>query len=397
MHSMKQVKLHYSIEFISTLLTQWVFTLTPIYYVLKGQFNPLQLILIGVVLESTVLLFEVPTGYLADRKSRVLSFAIGYGLMGLSFGILVYQPNFIFSLMYSFLLGLGYTFVSGAQTAWILDESEESTHQTILIKASQYGSIGGIVGIGLAVIISLNTSIEASIFISGCGLVLLSLGILVFAKETNYVKHNNVHSNESNLITQSINLIKSSSILKSLIIIALFYGFASEGFDRLWGLKVFGSNQLTEIESVWVIGGLTAIVYFVHVFMMKMIENRVKKPILFIIILNSILVFTIILFAQSSTIPFLLLFYSLSSTLRSINYPMFSILNNQYLESYGRATLLSFFGQMDALGQIVGGLIIGFFANQYGVEWGLILTALLHCMIVYALIRFNQIRQTKSQ
>ncbi len=397
MHSMKQVKLHYTIEFISTLLTQWVFTLTPIYYVLKGQFNPLQLILIGVVLESTVLLFEVPTGYLADRKSRVLSFAIGYGLMGLSFGVLVYQPNFIFSLIYSFLLGLGYTFVSGAQTAWILDESEESIHQSILIKASQYGSIGGIFGIGLAVIISLNTSIEASIFISGCGLVLLSLGILVFAKETNYVKHNNVHSNESNLITQSINLIKSSSILKSLIIIALFYGFASEGFDRLWGLKVFGSNQLTEIESVWVIGGLTAIVYFVHVFMMKMIENRVKKPIRFIIILNSILVFTIILFAQSSTIPFLLLFYSLSSTLRSINYPMFSILNNQYLESYGRATLLSFFGQMDAFGQIVGGLIIGFFANQYGVEWGLILTALLHCMIVYALIRFNQIRQTKSQ
>jgi DHA3 family tetracycline resistance protein-like MFS transporter len=76
---------------------------------------------------------------------------------------------------------------------------------------------------------------------------------------------------------------------------------------------------------------------------------------------------------------------------------MFSIINNQYLESYGRATLLSFFGQMDAFGQIVGGLIIGFFANQYGVEWGLILTALLHCMIVYALIRFNQIRQTKSQ
>jgi len=296
-HNMNQVRLHYNFEFFSTLLTQWVFTLTPIYFVLKGQLNPLQLILIGVVLESTVLLFEVPTGYLADRKSRVLSFTIGYGLMGLSFGVLVYQPNFMFSLIYSFLLGLGYTFVSGAQTAWILDETEESIHKSILIKASQYGSLGGIVGIGLAVIISLNTSIETSIFISGCGLILLCIFIILFAKEPNYTKQSEVHGTESGLIKQSINLIKSSSILKSLIVIALFYGFASEGFDRLWGLKVFGSNQLTEIESVWVIGAL----------------------------------------------------------------------------------------------------IIGVCANMFGVEWGLIITALLHCMIVYALIRFSRIRQTKSQ
>lgn len=387
---MRQIKLHYTIEFVSTLFTQWVFTLTPIYYILKGHFNPLQLILIGVVLESTVLLFEIPTGYLADKRSRIVSFALGYGLMGISFGILVYKPYFIFSLIYSFVIGLGYTFVSGAQTAWILDETDKDSHQSLLIKSSQFASLGGIIGIGFAVFVSLNRSIEHSILISGIGLVILSLFILISAKEKNFKKHQSQAT--KNLLRNSFELIRTHKVLKSLLLIALFFGFASEGFDRLWGLKVFGSNQLTEIESVWVIGGLSMLVYIVHILMMKWIENRVKEPINFIIYLNSMLVFSILLFALNSSIPFILLFYSLSSTLRSINYPLFSIINNQHLESYGRATLLSFFGQMDALGQIVGGLLIGLCANIFGFELGLIMTALLHCMIVIAIIHFKRIK-----
>lgn len=387
---MRQIRLYYIIEFLSALFTQWVFTLTPIYYILKGHFNPLQLILIGVVLESTVLIFEIPTGYLADKKSRILSFALGYGLMGISFGILVYKPYFIFSLVYSFFLGLGYTFVSGAQTAWILDETDKNLHQSLLIKSSQFTSFGGIIGIGLAVFVSLNHSIEQSILISGIGLIFLSLFILFNAKEKNFIKQH--AQSTKNLLRNSFELVQSHKILKSLLLIALFYGFASEGFDRLWGLKVFGFNQLTEIESVWVVGGLTMLVYVVHILLMKWIENRVNKPINIIIYLNSLLVFSILLFALNSSIPYILLFYSLSSTLRSINYPLFSIINNQYLESYGRATLLSFFGQMDAMGQIVGGLLIGFFANILGVEFGLILTALLHCIIVIAIIHFKRIK-----
>lgn len=192
---MRQIRLHFTIEFLSTLLTQWVFTLTPIYFVLLGRFNPFQLILIGVVLEATVLLFEVPTGYLTDRKSRILSFALGYGLMGISFIILAYANQYINSILFSFLLGLGYTFVSGAQTAWILDETPSTMHESILIKSSQYSSMGGIVGIGLAVIVSLGTSIELSIFIAGSTLVLLGRLSCFWPRSltsSNKIKHTNL-------------------------------------------------------------------------------------------------------------------------------------------------------------------------------------------------------------
>lgn len=43
-----------------------VFTLNAIYYVSQAGLNPLQLVLIGTILELTILLFEMPTGLVAD-------------------------------------------------------------------------------------------------------------------------------------------------------------------------------------------------------------------------------------------------------------------------------------------------------------------------------------------
>jgi len=45
------------------------------------------MVLVGTTLEITILLFEIPTGIIADLYSRRLSVVIGYGLIG--FGILL--------------------------------------------------------------------------------------------------------------------------------------------------------------------------------------------------------------------------------------------------------------------------------------------------------------------
>lgn len=43
-----------------------VFTLNAIYYVSHAGLNPLQLVLIGTIMELAVLFFEIPTGLVAD-------------------------------------------------------------------------------------------------------------------------------------------------------------------------------------------------------------------------------------------------------------------------------------------------------------------------------------------
>jgi hypothetical protein len=49
------------------------FTLSLVYYVKDVGLSPLQMVLVGTVLEASCFLFEIPTGIVADLYSRRLS------------------------------------------------------------------------------------------------------------------------------------------------------------------------------------------------------------------------------------------------------------------------------------------------------------------------------------
>ena len=69
----------------AALIFSLIFTVSQLYYVTIVRMDPLQLVLAGTILEATVFLFEIPTGVLADVKSRRLSVIIGYALVGVGF------------------------------------------------------------------------------------------------------------------------------------------------------------------------------------------------------------------------------------------------------------------------------------------------------------------------
>ena len=49
------------------LIRSLLFTFLSVYFVTRAGMDPLQLVLVGTVVEGTILLFEVPTGCLAER------------------------------------------------------------------------------------------------------------------------------------------------------------------------------------------------------------------------------------------------------------------------------------------------------------------------------------------
>ena len=73
------------LEFSSALFFSLIFTVNMVYQVTVVEMSPLQLVLTGTILEATVFLFEIPTGVLADVRSRRLSIIIGYVLMSVGF------------------------------------------------------------------------------------------------------------------------------------------------------------------------------------------------------------------------------------------------------------------------------------------------------------------------
>ena len=73
------------LEGAAALIYSVIFTVSMVYQVSVARLNPLQLVLVGTVLEATVFLFEVPTGVVADVYSRRLSVILGYFIIGLGF------------------------------------------------------------------------------------------------------------------------------------------------------------------------------------------------------------------------------------------------------------------------------------------------------------------------
>ena len=73
------------VEFSASVFFAMMFTVTSLYEATVAGLTPVQLILVGTVLEISAFVFEVPTGIVADVYSRKLSIIIGYILMGIGF------------------------------------------------------------------------------------------------------------------------------------------------------------------------------------------------------------------------------------------------------------------------------------------------------------------------
>ena len=107
--------------------------------------------LVGTVMELAVFLFEVPTGIVADIHSRRLSIVIGQAVMGLAI-IIVGSFAVTWAILAAWALwGIGYTFTSGAQDAWLADEVGEERLAGIYLRGAQVSRVFALLGIGASV------------------------------------------------------------------------------------------------------------------------------------------------------------------------------------------------------------------------------------------------------
>ena len=150
-----------------------VFTINLVYQVRQVGLNPLQLVLIGTTLELTAFLTEIPTGVVADVYSRRISVIIGFFLLGIGFVVEGSLPIFEALLIAQVIMGLGYTFLSGATSAWIVDEIGSERAGKAFLRASQVAQIASFLAIFASVALA-SHSLQTAIIAGGLLLLLLS-------------------------------------------------------------------------------------------------------------------------------------------------------------------------------------------------------------------------------
>ncbi|MGE7022244.1 MFS transporter [Solibacillus cecembensis] len=377
-------------------IIQMVFTLNAIYYVSQAGLNPLQLVLVGTIMELSILLFEIPTGLVADFFGRKKSLVIGTFIIGAAHLLEGSFPEFWAIAVGSALWGIGWTFISGAEQAWIADELENKSLDQVFLKGAQYSSFGAFTGIIVSVLIATVFSVQITILIAGSLLVLLAIITLMIMPETKFVTISREnHSNFRQILLAlkgGVSQIKGNTVLVAIAAITLFWGLASEGFDRLWGAHFIGSFSLAEEDSIYWFGSFYAIAFLLNIAVLKVVEINMKARYATILLLaNSVLSFAMLFFAFTGNFLIAVLLYWTIATLRNINYPLMSVMTNERLQSQGRATAISMFGQLDALGQVAGGPLVGIIALYTSINGGIAFSAILIIPTLYFLWKMRKV------
>ena len=361
-------------------------TLSSVYRVEVALLGPLQLVLIGSVLELTVFLFEIPTGIVADLYSRRRSVIVGMALFGVGFVLEGALPVFATMLLAQVVWGLGVTFESGAVDAWVSDELGEHNAGDAFLRATQVGQVVSFFGIGLAVLFS-RVYLGLPMILGGVGFLAAALFLLLFMPEKNFSRSPEVGHDPFKAMratfSAGLEVANRKPVILSIFAITAILGASSEAFDRLYTAHFIRNIGLPEIfgPALW-FGLIAAGSSLLSILVTETVRRRVDlnahvavaKALL---VLNALLTVCVVAFGLAGNFLVALAFYSAATLLRVVNGPLYRAWLNQSLESGTRATVFSMNGQMDALGQVAGGPLLGLAARAYGMPLTFVLAGLL--------------------
>ena len=373
---------------ITAMCFSLVSTVMIVYHIETVHLNPLQLILVGTTLELACFIFEIPTGIVADVYSRKLSIVIGGVLTGVGFILEGSISSFVFVLVAQIVWGLGSTFISGSVEAWIAEEEKDKDLDKIYIKGAQAGQIGSVIGIVLSTVIA-NLSVRLPIIVSGVLFIILALFLWLYMPENNFKPSvpGDLNTFKKMVYTfkSGLKFVKSKSIIMILLAVTLFYGLSSEGYDRLSNMHFLQDTTLPKLGNLssvtWfgIFGILGMILSFIVMhFMAKNLKNEDnRKNGKLLLCINILYISSMLIFALTRNFSLMLIAYLATNTFRIINKPIFSAWLNGHIDDNSRATVLSINGQMNSLGQILGGPIIGIIATNISVSIGIVCNSLL--------------------
>jgi DHA3 family tetracycline resistance protein-like MFS transporter len=393
-------RIYLFIEIVASTLFPMIFVASSLYQVTTAGLTPLQLVLVGTTLELAVFVFEIPTGVIADVYSRKLSVVIGFSLMGIGFLVEGFFPAFLPILLAQVLWGLGFTFTSGAGVAWISDEIGEEKANQLFLRATRIGLYASLLGMALAVVVG-GGNISLPIRWGGLGLFLLGIVLIFAMPESGFQpaprEDRNTWEHMFHTFREGIAAIRSRPRLVSILGIGLVYGLYSEGFDRLWVKHIIESFELPSIfagSQVAFFSALRAAGTIATIVVMRSVEKRLdtSKPEAIgraMFLVTGAISASLLGFALSPVLGFALVTYLMISVLRTIATPLYISWVNQKLDSGTRATVLSMSSQVDAIGQICGGPVVGLIARMVSVVAAILSSGLILSPALILVTRAN--------
>jgi DHA3 family tetracycline resistance protein-like MFS transporter len=403
-HEVSPYRLYLVLESGMSFLTGITYATIMVYWVTSGRLNPLQLVLLGTVLELTYFVLQLPTGIFADLVSRRLCVLVGLFIVGLSMIMQSLSPAFPNLLAAQLVLGLGAALNSGAEEAWIADElagpAEDAAVEAdpsepdgpgsddldpltpVYLRATQLGLVGTLAGSLLSGFIAL-AGLNKPLLVGGVLICLLAIGVAFVMPERNFRPAGRAEGaprrpGVGGIVRMAAALLTEQTRSARRAIVAVpglvllfgmiaFVGLWSESFDRLWGAFLLRDIRFPKVAGLHPAMWFSLIACAVALLALGSTEvarrrtarlgpDSVAGALLVLIIAIGA---AAVVMAMAHAFAVAVAAYLAVEVLRPVINPLVTGWMVRRIEPSVRATALSAQEMFDSAGQIVGGPVIG--------------------------------------
>lgn len=359
-------------------------------YFLSIGFSFFQIALIATVRSIVTLIFEVPTGAIADIYGRKTSVILGYFMMSVSVAAVILTKNFYLLAAIFAMNALFETLVSGADDAWAVDLAEKDNSNltdSYFLKKRAFRNIGMVIAPLVAGLVVKHYGMTNLWLIYGMGIFIATL-FLIFAKNTNHVeiKENEIEDYK-NVFTHSRktwDFIRKHKII-SLLFAAIFIFFVVEEITSLIWTPYLQSHGLPLPQIGYLFSLIAGLGILTPLITERLLKNKSKLSILTATTLTYAV--ALILAGVYSRLLFISIIFVITYSMEEIIEPLEDSVLNKYLRSEIRATALSLKSVITSMASIIGGPLAGYILGILSADKALMFSGLLFMVIplVYSL------------
>jgi MFS transporter, DHA3 family, tetracycline resistance protein len=367
---------HLVVSFVGDLAHVLIWTGFTVFQLTVVGMSPLQLVLVGSILEITILLCEVPTGVIADLVSRRLSVILGFGLTAAAYLLQAAVPTFAVAVIGAVIWGVGVTCISGAYDAWLADELGPARLGDALLRGEQVARIAALFGLaGSAALGSI--ALGLPVLVGGLLFAACAVYLACAMPERNFAPaapdERTTWRRMRAALRDGLLVVRRRPGLMRLLGVLFFFGLFSEAWDRLWQahlVTTFDLAALAPVAPIVLLAALGAVEMLVSLLAAELLRRRLRpadhgQALRLVWCFTAVMVAGLVAYGLAPQIGVAALAFLAFSVARGLIGPLLSVWENAQIDDPRvRATVLSLGGQSDALGQLAGGPPLGAVGNR---------------------------------
>jgi len=373
----RTTKIFYLVTGISEFFVAFHFG-TYVLFLLSHQLTLFEVSLVNMVFMTTMFLFEVPTGAIADIFGRRFSYLLSCLVTAAGFLFYGFSSTLAGFMLAEAILALGATLTSGALDAWFVDSLKFYGYQgsfhnffarqaRILNGATIFGALaGGYLG---------RLNLAYNWFVAGFGFLLVAWLASRLMKEEYFQPNGNgikvILSDFREVAGSSFHYGKSSKAFVLLVLIGVGVSIATMAPNMQWQ-PVFRRYFNDPALFGWLWAAMSVAVIIGNTLVPWLAKKLPGQKWVFALALLVIGV-GVIITPWASGLLITLLFFLFHEMGRGVLRPSLDAYLNRIIPSNWRATLLSIYSMTTTGGAALGLLISGYLAERYSIPltWSL--------------------------